>query len=189
MFLLIFLVWLYLLFKLKQLNMKFFKFIVGSVGLFCLLMYIGREWAEKHLEFLITYIVSYFVKHYALFIVQIKYSMITVYYKKEAMTFFVDYECSGIIEILVFISLVVFYPLYTSAEKIKRMFMGVVYICLANVFRILLICIIIGNLGPSVFYLTHTVFARIMFFLLMIVLYYKTFTEPHILKQKVGKLK
>ena len=114
--------------------------------------------------------------------------MITVYFKSEAISFFVDYECSGIIEMLVFICLIIFYPIYSTKEKAKLVLVGTLYIFLANVIRVFAICLILKVFGPKLLFFSHTIFGRLLFFYLMIIIYYQVFTRPHILRQKVGNL-
>lgn len=185
---LLFLGWILLLLLLRKLGIHFFVFIVGSVGLFFLLMYTGRDLLEKHLEYLVAYAMWLIGEKTGLFAAYPDYSMITCYFRQEAVSFFIDYECSGFIETLVFICLLLFYPVYSIKGKAILSFIGTVYIFISNVIRVFVICIVIKTLGPSVLFFSHTVFARVLFFAMTVTLYYVTFTRPHILMQKVGNL-
>ncbi|WP_427340121.1 exosortase family protein XrtG [Caloranaerobacter sp. DY30410] len=181
-------VWCFILFFFQKLNMHFFKFLAGSIGLFCFSMYFGLNYTEKILEYSVTFLVSYIGKMFKLCIAYPKYSHITVYYCNQAISFLVDYECSGFVETLVYISLLWFYPVFTFFKKIIYTFLGTIYILLANVLRVSFICILIKFAGPRIMFFSHTIFARILFFMLIVILYYYVFTKPHILNLKVGNL-
>ncbi|WP_315072891.1 exosortase family protein XrtG [uncultured Clostridium sp.] len=183
------LLWIIILILLKKLNMHFFKFIIGSVGLFCFLMFFFRAWSEVYLEYGLTYVVSLIGKLTGILVAFPENSMITIYYKVNAISFFIDYECSGFIESCVYVSVLIFYPIYKFTEKVKYFFGGVVFILICNIIRIIFICILSKILGGNLFFFIHTVFARILFFTLMVILYYYVFTMPHILRQKVGDFK
>ena len=182
----LFIMWILLLYILKKLKMQFFVFILGSVGLFGFAMYVGVAKLEKHLEYAVAYTLDYIGKCTGIFDAYPEYAMITVYYKRQALSFFVDYECSGIIETLVYICLLLFYPIYSVIIKIAYSLAGALYILAANIVRVFMICAIAKVWGPSSFFLSHTVGGRILFFILMVVLYYRVFTYGHIKWQKVG---
>lgn len=186
---LVFLLWIFFLWIFWKHKMHFYVFILGTVGTFGFLMFIGQNTFQILLQYGVTYCTGILGKVFGLYQAYPKYSMITVYFKTEAISFFVDYECSGVIEILVYICLLMFYPIYSVKEKIKLIPMGVCYIFLANIFRVFVICSVLKVFGPSLIFYTHTIFARILFFFMMIILYYYVFTRPHILRQKVGNLR
>lgn len=185
---LIFLIWIFFIWISSKYKMHFYKFILGSVGAFGFLMLIGQGTIQALLQYAVTYSTGILGKMLNIYQSYPEYSMITVYYKYEAISFFVDFECSGIIEMLVFICLLMFYPIYSMKEKLRLMLLGSIYIFLANVFRIFVICSILKAFGPQLIFFTHTIFARLLFFFMMIILYYRVFTRPHILRQKVGNL-
>jgi exosortase family protein XrtG len=185
---LIFFIWAAFLFLFSKHKMYFFKFIVGTVGTFCFLMFTGQAFLQQLLQYAVTYATGIMGNIFNLYQTYPDYSMITVYFKSEAISFFVDYECSGIIEMLVFICLLIFYPIYTTKEKAKLMIIGVIYIFIANVIRVFVICLILKVFGPKLLFFSHTIFARLLFFYMMIIIYYRVFTRPHILRQKVGNL-
>lgn len=185
---LLFTAWIFLIQLLHKAKMHFFKFAAGAVGSFLLLMRMGTGVADRQLEEWVTWSAWLLGRVTGLFNAYPGYSMITVYHGQQALSFLVDYECSGFIEMLVFVCLLLFYPVYGLPGKAKQLITGVFFIFLANVARVLIICVIVKLFGASLFFLSHTVFARLFFFFAMVVLYYRVFTRPHILKQKVGKL-
>ncbi|MCX7922676.1 MAG: exosortase family protein XrtG [Clostridia bacterium] len=182
----LFILWVITMVFLRKIKMHFFVFLVGSAGLFCFLMYIGLGSAEKYLEYAVTYLISLIGDFSGLYKAYPEYSSITIYYKNQAISFFVDYECSGFIETLVYVCLLLFYPVYNYREKILYTVIGIIYIFIANVARVFIICLIIKLFGSPLFFFSHTLFARVLFFAFMVVIYYIVFTRPHILRQKVG---
>lgn len=181
--------WVAVLMVFTKTKMGFFKFVVGSVGAFVLLMYFGRYSIEKYLQYYLSYLLGLFGDYTGLFVVQPKFSMITAYSGPNVVSFFIDYECSGFVEIVVYVCLVAFYPIYGLWERIKYSLYGAAYIFGCNFIRVVLICILVKVFGMKIFFFAHTILARIMFFAFMVILYYKVFTKPHILRQKVGGLK
>ncbi|MDP4092062.1 MAG: exosortase family protein XrtG [Bacillota bacterium] len=179
--------WILLLVLLKRKNMAFFLFAAGSIGMFLLLMYMGTGTIESYLGYGVTYIMYIFGKVTGMISAYPGYLSVTVNYKLQAVSFFIDYECSGIIETLVYICLLSFYPLYSWRMKGFLAAAGAFYIFAANVARIFVICSIVKLFGPAAFFISHTVIARFLFFILTVILYYIVFTKPHILKQKVGE--
>jgi len=102
---------------------------------------------------------------------------------------FINYECSGVIEMLVFTSLLLFFPFGRPIRKLLYIIGGNAFIFLANILRILMIVFVSKTFGAEYFYLAHTLLARLLFFGLMIALYYYVFTNTHLKNQHVGKLK
>jgi exosortase family protein XrtG len=98
----------------------------------------------------------------------------------------IDYECSGVIEIMAFSCMLWFFPLYNTIEKLIVNGVGIAVIFLANVLRIFVICTLIYFYGNEIFYFAHTIFGRIIFYFISIVLYFYVFTRSHVLRQKVG---
>lgn len=88
---------------------------------------------------------------------------------------------------MAFISLLMFYELYTYRERIKMMIIGILTIFMSNVVRILVICLILYFGGNNWFYFAHAIFGRIVFYALTIILYFNVFTKPHIKRQRVGQ--
>lgn len=186
--LLLIVLWILLLLLLRKLKIYFFVFVAGSVGMFLFVTYLGRDFLERQLEMAVTYSMWFVGNLTRLFNAYPQYSMITLYYRQEAISFFVDYECSGFIEMIVFISLLTFYPIYRWKGKLALAAAGTVYIYLSNVLRVFAICVIVKLFGPTLFFFSHTIFARLLFFFLTVTLYYVVFTRPHIIRQKVGNM-
>ena len=59
------------------------------------------------------------------------------------LSMYIDYECSGIVEMLAFLSLLWFFPMYHTYEKVVLSIVGPALIFAANVLRIFTICLIV----------------------------------------------
>ena len=118
-----------------------------------------------------------------------KYGIIFIETVTGAITLQIDFECSGIVEIMAFVSLLLFFDVYTKYEKILVGILGFAYIMLANAFRIIIICEIVHFGGTSAYYVAHTFIGRIFFYVLSVLLYFYVFTKPQVVKMKVGDFK
>lgn len=103
------------------------------------------------------------------------------------MTLKIDFECSGIVEIMAFVSLLAFFDVYRRSERLIVGAIGVLAIVFANVVRIILIAEIIHIGGTQWYYIAHSLVGRIVFYAFTVVLYFYVFTKPQIVRMKVGR--
>lgn len=185
---LISLLWLYSLLLFKKTKMNFYKFLFGSIGLFTISIVFFVPFLEKGLNVLISNTLNVISNLTGYFEVFKDNSIVSIYTKESILSIFINYECSGVIEMLVFTSLALFFPFGGFIRKLFLTAAGNIYIFIANIIRVLFIVLITKTFGASSFYLAHTLFARILFFGLMIVLYYYVFTKTHLKLQIVGEL-
>ncbi len=181
-----FILWLYLLSVLSRSKLYFFNYLVGSVGFFFFTMLFIEPYVTKPLGNAVAMIAGIPGSILGLYQSFPQYSLIFISRNVSFISFYIDYECSGIIEILAFLSLLWFYPLYNPAEKTVISIGGIGWIFFSNVIRIFIICIVIYYGGNNVFYFAHTLFGRLVFYTLSVILYFNVFTKPHIVRQKVG---
>lgn len=181
-----FAIWLYLLSVLSRTKLYFFKFLVGAIGLFYFSMYFIEPYATKPLGNAVASVAGIPGKLTGLYEAFPQYSLIFISRENTFISFYIDYECSGIIEIIAFLALLWFFPLYDAAEKVVVSIVGFGWIFLANVIRIFVICSIISWMGNHVFYFAHTVFGRIVFYGLSVIMYFYVFTKAHVVRQTVG---
>lgn len=182
------LIWILSILLFKQLRMNFFKFIAGSLGLFIISTIFFINPLENILTYLINNVLSFISNISDSFNVIKEYSLVTINAQNGVLTMLINYECSGIIELLVYSSLIVFFPFISNVRKIYTFIYGNIYIFVVNIIRILFMIFIVNIFGVQIYNLAHTVFARILFFVLILVLYYKVFTKNQIKNQKVGAL-
>lgn len=180
------LAWLYIFRVLHKSELLAWKFIWGSCGLFVLLMIFVRPALTEPLAQAVAAIAGVFGKYTDIFSSYFKYGVIFVESGAESISLLIDFECSGILEIMAFISLLVFFEAYNVFERVIVGVIGIVYIIFANAIRITSICVIIHYFGMSSYYMAHTFIGRIIFYALSVILYFFVFTKTQVVRQKVG---
>lgn len=179
--------WIYLLSVMDRAKLNFWHFIVGSLGLFLFLMVIIRPIMTDPLSKTVAAMAGLVGSITKTFTPFFRYGIIFVTSDTGSITLQIDFECSGIIEIMAYLSLLVFFRVYTRHERIFLSVIGVAYIMIANALRVIIICEAIHFFGTSVYHAAHTIIGRIVFYVLSIILYFFVFTKPHIVRMKIGK--
>ncbi|MGN0318378.1 MAG: exosortase family protein XrtG [Lachnospira sp.] len=182
----IILIWLYVLRVCKKSELWAWRYIIGSGGAFILMMIFVRPYLTLPLARIVASVAGAVGNLTGLFSSYFKYGVIFIDSSAGSISLMIDFECSGILEILAFISLLIFFRAYDVFERIIVGVLGVCYIILANAIRIVSICVIIYIFGIDSFYIAHTFVGRLIFYGLSILLYFLVFTKSQIIRQKVG---
>lgn len=182
------LLWFSALLLLKKAKLNFFKFLAGSIGVFTISMFFFLPFLERNLNGLISSVLGFIGDKTGYFEVFKSNSIISVDTKSGIVSILLNYECSGVIEMLVFTSLALFFPFGGIVRKGVSIILGNLYLYAANLIRIIFIAFGVKTFGASAYYIFHTLFARILFFILTIILYYFTFTSTHLKYQRVGEI-
>lgn len=180
-------VWLYVLHALNRAELHFWRFLVGSIGLFIVLMMLVRPWATQPLAQAVAAIAGLPGWLTGTFESYFTYAVVFVDSAAGAMTLKIDFECSGIVEIMAFVSLLAFFRVYTRAERLMVAVAGSLFIVVANALRIILIAELIHFGGPDMYYLAHSLFGRLFFYVLTVILYFYVFTKPQVVRMHVGR--
>jgi len=180
-------VWLYILSVFKRRKQAFFYFLVGGVGLFLFAFTILEPLLTAPLAKFVCILTGLVGRGLRMFTAYASYGILFIENAHGPISLYVDFECAGLVEILVYLSLLVFFPAYKLHEKIWVGLLGVVGIMAANILRLTTICILIHLYGNEIYYLAHTIIGRLIFYLLAIMLYFYVFTRRQIRKQKVGE--
>ena len=178
--------WVWLLRVLRKAGLKFWRYLLGSCGIFLILLILVRPWIVLPLARLIAAIAGIFGKVTGFYQAYYRYGVIFIESLNGAITVNIDLECSGFIEISAFLSLLSFYGIYNIPERIYIAVVGTLYTMLTNALRIAVICTMIHFLGTDYYYVAHTIVGRIVFYVLQVILYFFIFTKPHVLKMKTG---
>ncbi len=181
------LVWLYLLRVTDRAKLPFWHYLLGAMGLFILMMVFVRPVLTEPLARAVAAIAGLVGKLTGTFVPYFKYGILFVESNVGAITLQIDFECSGIIEIMAFLALLIFFRVYTVAERVIVAICGVLYIMLANALRIILICEMIHFGGLGLYYISHALIGRLVFYALSVLLYFYVFTKPQIIRMKLGK--
>lgn len=179
-------VWWYLLRVTDRAELNFWHFVLGSCGLFIFLIVLVEPVMTQPLARLVAAVAGLFGGVTHTFAAYFRYSVLFVQATGGAMTLQIDFECSGIIEILAYLSLLAFFRVYTRNQRVVLGIVGTLCIVLANVLRIIVICEMIYFGGPNVYYVAHSFVGRLIFYGLSVLLYFYVFTKPQIVSMKVG---
>lgn len=182
----ILIVWLYFLRVFTKAELPAWHFIWGCSGLFVLMMIFIRPVLTQPLAQIVAAIAGGFGQLTGFFTSYFNYGVIFVDSDAGAISLLIDFECSGILEIMAFVSLLAFFKAYTVYERVIVGVLGVAYILLANVLRIISICVIVYVFGMPAYNVAHTFVGRLIFYGLSVLLYFFVFTKTQIIRQKVG---
>lgn len=180
-------VWLYLLSVMKRSKLSAFYFILGSVGLFYLLIVFSRPYWVWFLTQLVIKVVDLFGSFANVTEEFSKYSLIVIHSANEQMSLYVDYEWSGVIETAAYLGLLTFYPLYNRQEKVFYALFGTLWIFASNVIRLLFVVAFVHFGGSDAYFLAHSILGRLFFYGLVITLYYHTFTYSQVARSLYEK--
>lgn len=181
-----FLVWIYLLSVFTRGKLYFYQFIWGSVGLFVFMMMWIQPVAIRPLTNLVCSAAGVAGRMTGFYESYSEYSMLFVQHGSEAISLCIDYECSGIIEMMAYVSMIAFFRVYDWMQRIILSVLGCMMIFFANIIRLFVIGTTIYYFGNDAYYIAHTIVGRIIFYALSVILYYYIFTKSQIVKQKIG---
>src|ERR1035437_483272 len=132
--------WIYLLTVLRRAKLSFLTFLVGSVGLFILMMTIIQGYVTVPLSKAVAASVGVIGNLTGMFYAYYQYSLIFIRHGTESISLYIDYECSGVIELMAFSALLWFFPLYNAVEKLVVTLSGLLWIFASNILRLTVIC-------------------------------------------------
>ncbi len=169
-------IWLYALSVLKRARLSAFYFIVGSAGLFFILMALSDPYWVWFFTHAIIHGVSWLGKLTGWCEVNMKTGLVYIVNAGNPVNMSIDFECSGIIETSALISLIAFFPTYVRKEKIFYAIFGTIFIYLSNLIRLGSVVLIVHFQGGNSFFMAHSIVGRVIFYVLVIMLYYHVFT-------------
>lgn len=185
---LLIIIWIYVLSIFKRKKQGFFFFLLGSVGTFLFSFVILYPILTEPLARLVCDITGMVGRLTGIFKAYSSYGILFIENVTGGpVSLYVDFECAGLVENLVFLSLLLFFPAYKWYEKIWVGAVGVIGVMAANVLRLTIICIMIHVWGNEMYYLAHTIVGRLVFYVLSIMLYFYIFTRRQIKRQQVGE--
>ena len=118
-----------------------------------------------------------------------EYGIIYVASETSSITLQIDMECSGVIEIMAFLSLLLFYDVYDRYEKAVVGVAATLLIIVFNAIRIVIICEIVHFCGVDAYSIAHTYIGRIFFYVLTVLMYFYVFTRAQVIRMKVGEFR
>lgn len=182
----LFVIWVYLISVTIRAKIGAWKFLIGSIGTFLVGMFVLRPFLIKYINYALTAMVGIFGNLTGMY--QTIYRQSAVFITTEVGGFLlqIDVECSGVIEILAFLSILAFFDVYNTRQKIVYGVIGTAYIMAANAIRVIVISVIVHFCGQESYNMAHTYIGRILFYAMSVALYFYAFTVPQIRAMKVG---
>jgi exosortase family protein XrtG len=178
--------WIYLMSVLTRSGLAFWQYLAGAFGIFLILMILVRPWATVPLARAVAACAGVVGNLTDTFEAYYKYGVLFIQAPDGAITMHIDLECSGIIEISAFLSLITFFRVYTVPERVLVGIIGALWTLASNALRITIICLVIHFAGLDYYYVAHTFVGRIVFYLLQVVLYFYVFTRPQVVRMRIG---
>lgn len=183
----VFLIFFYLLSVFKRGKLELAKFALGTIGLFLTLFFAFNDVATPFLAKLVTFCSGIVGDITGMYQAYPDNSLLFISHKGETISLYIDYECAGFVEMIIFISLLVFFPLYNWFNKIMYGVLGISLLFLSNILRLVFICTSVYLGGNGAFYMSHAILGRVLFYTLSMCVYFYIFTRPQIARQKIGR--
>ncbi|UCF27313.1 MAG: hypothetical protein JSW42_11810 [Chloroflexota bacterium] len=103
----------------------------------------------------------------------------------------VGIESSGLLEITVLVSLLLFYPGWSLFRRLRLIAFGGVAMWAANILRMLVIVVMLNQFGKESLVLAHMYVGKAVFFVLVILIFWFIITRPTLkyLQQKQSQLR
>ncbi len=179
-------IWVYIMTVLYRAKTGFWYYLVGSVGVFAFSMFFIEPVAVPFLQKNVATVAGVIGSVTGIFNSYFKSGLLFISHNGTNLSLFIDYECSGVIEILAFISLLAFFKIYKIYERVVVGFIGTLIIFMMNVLRIFVICLAVYFGGLDLYFIAHTIIGRIFFYICTVILYFYVFTKPQIIRQTLG---
>ncbi len=90
----------------------------------------------------------------------------------------VGLESSGMLEITVLVSLLLFYPGWTLFHRLRLILFGGIAMWVANILRMLVIVVMLNQFGKEALVLAHMYVGKAVFFVLVILIFWFIITRP-----------
>lgn len=178
--------WIYLLYIFRKEKLTAFYFIVGSCGFFGFAFVLFKDILAKYSSIVLMWLLEMCQGLFGWYEVFKKYNIIFINNEQASISLFVDYECCGLIEMLVVLSIVLFMPIFTTKKKVIYSILGIAYTMIANAIRLIVVTYAVAKFGNDYYYIAHSVIGRIVFYILTLVLYFYLVTYGQITKQHTG---
>lgn len=187
MYAFIILTWLYTMWVLTKAKVNAARFFIGSSGVFLFGLIFLKPYITKFINYALTAVVGIGGDVSGCYKTLFSESAVYVQTSIGGVLLQIDVECSGVIEILAFLSILLFFDIYSKQEKLMYGVLGTAYIIAANALRVVLITMLVYAFGYDIYYVAHAYIGRILFYLLSVALYFWTFTKPQIKAMRVGR--
>lgn len=177
-------VWLGLVYFFHRYRIWLLFYLVGSVGLAFILIFVGRELlVEKALEVVVASVL-----HQICGLVNIPTELfqaspgsllIMVIGQDIGWTIVqITIECSGLLETSAMLGMVLMYPGWPMRKRVILSVTGAAAIFVANIIRLFIIVEVLHHMGKSSIFISHTIAGRAIFFVIVVGIYWFVITRP-----------
>lgn len=180
-------VWFLLLVLFYFKDLRAFAFVLGAIGCFIFTMLFFREEVFAAMNWVTMTALNGIGQLTGWFNAYPIADKITVFNGNDALSFVITYECSGVIELAVYISTILFYHVLSLKKKIKYLLLGGLAIIATNIVRLIVIVGAVKLFGTAAFFISHVIVARGLFIVVMLWIYYLTFTRTHTVFKEMEK--
>ncbi|MCR4717980.1 MAG: exosortase family protein XrtG [Lachnospiraceae bacterium] len=181
------LLWIALLVILKRAKLQGWYTITGVIGMFIISVVVLMPVLVEPLSQFVAAIAGLVGRLTGTFESYFKYGIIFIKtVSEDYITLRIDFECSGIIEILLYIAWVFFFSVFSNYQKIVMSVVGFLYIVFINAVRIIIICEVIHFGGNEVYGIAHNIVGKLFFYLFIVLFYFYVFTRQHVISMKLG---
>lgn len=180
-------IWIFLIQTFSDLKMLAFKFYTGSIGLFLMAIFFFRRPLEHITKYSLFNLLTCISKYTHLFI--FKNNLIYIpNVSGHVFSINVNNQDVGMITMLVFSALIVFFPYISLSRRVLYFIFGNMAILFIDLFRIVLITELTKLFGVDSYNFDYMVLSKIVFFVMIMILYYFAFTKTQIRNQRVGEI-
>lgn len=182
-----FIIWLGITVFFLQNRLWVFYYIWASVGLCCLLVLLFHaslvEYRlENYTSLLLHELLSYGGIVTYIFDMAPGTLLVLIKIDTSWTTISIDIENSGLVEMCIIFSLILFYPVYRPRKRTIMALAGVLAVYTVNLLRLALVIALIHTWGRDMGFIAHTLFGRLFFFLAVVAIYWQLITKPSLEK-------
>jgi exosortase family protein XrtG len=177
-------VWLGMVYFFHRYRIWLLFYLVGSVGLAFILIFVGRElMLERGLEVVVANLVHW-VCNWAgiptrMFQAAPGALLIMVVGQDIGWTIVqITIECSGLLETAAMLGMVLMYPGWPMRKRMLLAVTGSVAIFIANIIRLFIIIEVLHYVGKDSIFIAHTIAGRAIFFVIVVLIYWYVITRP-----------
>ena len=118
------LVWIYILTVLCRAKLNFWYYICGSVGLFIFSLILIEPYVVVPLQKAVSAVAGVIGGLTHLYDSYFQQGILFIQNGGTSLSLYIDFECSGVIEMLAFLALLWFFPVYDKYERVVVSMIG-----------------------------------------------------------------
>lgn len=167
-------IWLFILRIFNNLKMIAFKFYLGAIGLFIIIITFFGKYLGESINFYTSNIINLMNKF-------------CFYINKTFLILNSSNQGNTMVSVVAFASLIIFFPYIGLIKRGIYLILGSIVILSINIFNIVLMSLLIRVIGQNQ-EMIYLIICKGISFVMMMSLYYYTFTRLQLKNQKVGKI-